>query len=401
MVDGLLDGWPPQMDYSTKVVLQGIKDPKRQVVLEYLAMPSTATQRRVAGRTVVHPVIDLSDYTCRAVIDWVDINFWFAHTTQFRFVQDVLRPIIGRRPRVDPIEPGLGDESTMFRVRFQEPELDLLAKCEEELDKKFIRELQGAIHSIEISVDFKPKTPSSEKIGRMVGVLARHLHPNRDFMTVGLDRPRFLWSRDEPTFLMAAGSLMSSDADKPGPIDATFYVGRQNGHVRWRVMEKLIDNQNIEAGTRDDLPVNEHRARIEVTLDRQELIDLGVDFLDDLRRFNFAKLQGRYFQFMVPTFENRFAGKHPARRALENDRWKRFLNAGVVGVIAMEGARRLFRKGARPALKSFLRAKMQKIRPLTRLGTGASGSFLAYEALNGRAAMALEKLGHRKGGGGS
>jgi hypothetical protein len=387
------------MNYATTVVLQAIKDPTRQVVLEYLATPSTAAQRRVAGRTVVHPVIDFNDYTCRAVIDWVDINFWFAQTTQFRFVQDILRPMIGRQPRVDPIEPGLGNESTMFRVRFQEPELDLLAKCEEELDKRFICELQGVIHSIEISVDFKPKIPSSDKIGRMVGVLARHLFPDRDFMAEGLDRPRFFWRRrKEPTFLMGANNLLSSHADRPAPIDATFWVGRKDGPVSWRVMEKTIDNQNIEAGTWDDLPISEHRARIEVTLDRQELIDLGVNFLDDLRTFNFAKMQGRYFQFMVPTFENDFAGKHPARKALELDRWIRFLNAGVVGLVAMEGARQSFRDNARPELKRQVRANKHKIRPLTRVGTGTSGSFLAYEALNGRAAMALEDLKDRKGG---
>jgi hypothetical protein len=384
------------MNYSTKIVLKGVKDPARQVVLEYSAAPTTAKQRRVAGKTVVHPVIDLGDYRCRAVIDWIDISFWFGRSTQFRFVQEVVEPIIGRASYVVPIDPGQGDGSTRFRMRFQEPCLELLAKCEDELDKKFDLQMQGVVRAIEISVDFKPITLSSDKIGRMVGVLARHLFPDRDFMTVGLDRPRFLWSREKPTFLMAADSLMSSDADEPAPIDATFYVGRQNGHVSWRVMEKTIDNQNIAADTRDELPANEHRARIEVTLDRQELIDLGVDFIHGLQGFNFAKLQGRYFQFMVPTFESQFAKRHPGHRALEADRWKRFLNAGIVGVVAMEKARWAFRKGARPALRSFLRGKRQKIRPLTRLGTGPSGSFLAYEALNGRAAMALEKLGDSK-----
>ncbi|TPK53812.1 MULTISPECIES: hypothetical protein [unclassified Mesorhizobium] len=386
------------MNYSTNVVLTGIKDPTRQVVLEYSATPTTATQRRLAGKTVVHPVIDLGDYTCRAVIDWVDIDFWFERSTQFQFVQAVVEPIIGRTPHVEPIDPEPGNVSTTFRIRFQEPQLKLLAKCEDELDKKFNLQMHGVIRSIEISVDFKPLTPSADKTGRMVGVLARHLFPDRDFMTFGLDRPRFLWSREKPNYLMATNSLMSSDADQPAPIDATFYVGRQNGHVRWRVMGKTIDNQNIEAGTWDELPVSEHRARIEVTLDRQELIDLGVDHIHGLQRFNFAKLQGRYFQFMVPTFESDFARRHPARKALEVDRWKRFLNAGIVGMIAMEGARRSFRQAARPALKQFLRAKRQKIRPLTRLGTGSSGSFLAYEDLNGRAAIALEKLRHRRGG---
>ncbi|MDF3154068.1 hypothetical protein P3C58_18990 [Mesorhizobium sp. XAP10] len=385
------------MNYSTKVVLRGIKDPTRQVVLEYSAAPTTAKQRRVSGKTVVHPVINLGDYTCRAVIDWVEIDFWFAHTTQFRFVHDVIRPILARQPHIDVLEKGLGNESNKFRVKFQEPELDLLATCEDELAKKFSRQMQAVVHSIEISVDFKPRTPSSDKIGRMVGVLARHLFPDRDFMTVGLDRPRFLWSREEPTFVIGANNLISSHADRPAFVDATFYVGREDGPVRWRVMEKLIDNQNIRAGTWDDLPVSEHRARIEVTLDQRELIDLGVNFLDDLRRFNFARLQGRYFQFMVPTFENDFAGKHPARKAIEDDRWTRFLNAGVVGLVAMEGARQTFRDNARPELKKQVRAKRLKIRPVTRVGAGSSGSFLAYEALNGRASMALEDLRDRKG----
>ncbi|MER9022413.1 hypothetical protein NKI01_07550 [Mesorhizobium sp. M0815] len=398
MVDRLLDGWPPQMNYSTNVVLRGIKDPKRQVVLEYSAAPTTATQRRLAGKTVVHPVIDLGDYTCRAVIDWVEIDFWFEHRTQFRFVRDVLSPIIGRQPYVEPLDPEPGNVSTEFRVKFQEPTLDLLGQCERALDREFALQMYGVIHSIEISLDFKPVTPSSDKLGRMVGVLARHLFPDRDFMTVGLDRPRFLRGRGkEPTFIMGANNLLSSHADRPAPVDATFWIGRKDGQVSWRVMEKLIDNQNIGAGTWDDLPLSEHRARIEVTLDRRELIGLAVNNLHDLRRFKFAKLQGRYFQFVVPTFENQFGDKHAAHRALEVDRWRRFLNAGVVGVIAMEGARKLFRDNARPALKEFLRAKGQKVRPTTRVGSGPSGSFLAYETLNGRAAMALEKLGHREG----
>jgi hypothetical protein len=54
------------MNFSTNVVLKAIKDPSRQVELGYSAAPTTATQRRVAGRTVVHPVIDLGDYPCAA-----------------------------------------------------------------------------------------------------------------------------------------------------------------------------------------------------------------------------------------------------------------------------------------------------------------------------------------------
>jgi hypothetical protein len=58
------------MNYSTKVVLRGIKDPKRRIVLEYSATPTTATQRRVAGKTAVHPVIDLGDYPVSAGVSF-------------------------------------------------------------------------------------------------------------------------------------------------------------------------------------------------------------------------------------------------------------------------------------------------------------------------------------------
>ncbi|MBZ9857075.1 hypothetical protein LB566_25105 [Mesorhizobium sp. CA13] len=332
------------MDYSTTIILKGIKDPARHVALEYASAITTSVQRRVAGRTVVRPVIDLGDYRCRAVIDWVDISFWFERSTQLQFVQAVVEPILGRRPYVEPIAPGPGNVSTEFRIRFQEPRLKLLAECEDALDKRFKLQMHGVVRSVEISVDFKPRSPSPDSVGRMVGVLSRHLFPDRDFIAEALDRPRFSWGRGKSTFVMGANNLLSSHADSPAPVDATFYVGRKDGQVRWRVMEKLLDNQNIEAGTYVKLPPDEHRARIEVTLDRQELINLEVDFIHDLRRFNFGKLQGRYFQFMVPTFESRFAGTHPAYRALEIDRWRRFVNAGIVGVIAMEGARRSFRQ---------------------------------------------------------
>jgi hypothetical protein len=60
----------------------------------------------------------------------------------------------------------------------------------------------------------------------------------------------------------------------------------------WRVMVKERDKQNVGAGTALILPWDQKRARIEVTLSRSEIAALGVDFLDDLRSFNFVKLQG-------------------------------------------------------------------------------------------------------------
>ena len=121
---------------------------------------------------------------------------------------------------------------------------------------------------------------------------------------------------------------------------------------------------------------------------------LGVVNLEGLLGFNFASLQKRYFQFMLPTFDTSHAGY--ADRFWEKRRQQRFLKTGVVGLQVMDEERRRLLKAARPALVRRLRVKGEPLAPAPRTGIGRNGTLVSYQDLNDRVAMALRKLLERE-----
>jgi hypothetical protein len=107
-------------------------------------------------------------------------------------------------------------------------------------------------------------------------------------------------------------------------------------------MVKLVDRQNRLSKTRLDLPENKKRVRIEATINRDELRRIGIETLGDLKAFPFQTLQGRYYQFRLPTFAevtNLPSIPHAAfTAAWQKQRRIKFLNSGVVGLKAMDEA---------------------------------------------------------------
>jgi hypothetical protein len=164
-------------------------------------------------------------------------------------------------------------------------------------------------------------------------------------------------------------------------------------------MDKVVDTQNRAAGTFVSLDDIDKRVRIEVTLDRSAIAALGVEYLTDLPRLRFARLQSKFFSFVLPTFANAshfHAGAVKAAKFMhERKREQKFLGTGVIGLAAMDGAwaRRLesIRKDAKVRLRSSGRA----VKPIKRVGRGSSGHYLAYQELNDRVGVALRHLGHR------
>jgi hypothetical protein len=119
---------------------------------------------------------------------------------------------------------------------FQDPDLRLLAQCQSVLDDLFGLQVSPVVWAIEISIDFTPKQASADRLARMVGVLSRHIFPDRDFMMDEYDRPRFSWCRGFfPTFLMRKRNEMAAADDQPAPVDATFFVGARDAPVSWHV----------------------------------------------------------------------------------------------------------------------------------------------------------------------
>lgn len=377
-----------------------------QTTLDYREEPVLQSQARLAGRKVLTPVVDLGDYSCRAVIDLVSITFEFARPTQFRHVQKALTALAGRRPHVVPSLPDAGGVAKVFTVTIQEPTLAMARACHELLQGKFGETSEPVVNELEVSVDFTPRTPSDDSRARMVTVLTRHLYPGRDVFKRSTTRPRFSWGskRSQNNFTLKRSRIklddndliLNSAGDVSPPVDATYYIGHRRAGALWRVMDKVIDRQNRAAGTFVALSEEKKRARVEIRLDRLELRQLGVTGLQDLFALNIAGLQGRFFKFMLPTFIPQRSSMHPADRHWEQERLARFLNVGVVGLRAMDDQRTRERTKHRKSLAGQLRTKGRPMPAKDRIGLGLSGTLVSYRQLNDRVSMALRKLGERE-----
>lgn len=389
------------MSYSKIIELRSAKDPGRRLSLNYVDEPVKLVQPRVVGRRTLKPAIDLGDYSCRAVLDWLDIGFELGRPTQFRYVQHAIESVTSRLAFVEPASPGPGGVDTIFNVRLQDPHLHQIRECARLLEAKFGEKSEPYVYGLEVSVDFYPSVPSDDSRGLMTAVLSRHLWPNRDVVANLRDRPRFAWGRNARQTRRTLGLdrqdddiLLNTAGDRHPALDATYYIGQRIGRAMWRVMDKVRDRQRSRRWL--DLPDAEKRARVEVRLDRLELKQLGIIGLDDLLGFNLAALQGRYFQFMLPTFASPGGPFSSHDKYWESHREARFLAAGVVGLQAMDEERDRLRKANRPAMVRQLRARGVKVAPGRRAGSGRNGTLVAYEDLNDRVAMALRKLQERE-----
>lgn len=370
--------------------------------LAYMETALARTQRRFAGQLALFPEIDLAAYTPRAVIDWVDVSFYLARVTQFRFVQETLAGFTTRKPWVVPNGNGPSGTDNTFHVRLQEPSLSSLRRAVDAVHVRFGFSGPTFVSSVEVSLDFFPKHPSEQARELMVAVLTRHLWPNRNITTGHrLNVPRFVWGKKNghTAFTMHEmpedkDRLLNVQGDRPPAPDATYYLGQPYAQAMWRVMDKTTDRRNPDKDDWEGLSDDKKRARVEVRLDRLELKRLGVATVEDLLEMNFARLQGQFFQFMCPTFP--ILPSNPAVGWLEEQRLRRFLSTGVVGLQAMDDERSRLRHTHRPELVRTLRKAGKPAHPQARSGRGRNGLLTAYDGLNARAEGALRKMMERE-----
>jgi len=263
------------------------------------------------------------------------------------------------------------------------------------------------VHEMEVSVDFTPVVPDDAQRMLLVGVLTRHFLPGRDIISSKKDWPRFTWgegkSRTKGIFIKVKGrperhSLLYTDCDWTPYPDATVYFGAKGAVSSWRIMDKVIDRQNKSKGSWTDLPPDRRRVRIEVTLLASELRKRNIVTFEDLKRFKFTTLQKSCFRFMLPTFADTSTMDAGRRKVVkdtrEEERRKRFLAAGVVGLKAMDDAWAASRAVQRKDMRAVFR-RNGKMLKTERVAGGSMQTLVAYEKLNDRVAMALRKLTER------
>lgn len=166
-----------------------------------------------------------------------------------------------------------------------------------------------------------------------------------------------------------------------------------------KLMDKVVDRQHRDVGTWIELEEEDRRVRIEVTLQCDELWKIGIAELNDFQDFSFTPIQGRYFQFKLPTFApeptNPKSPVDSARFGLEQFCIDKFLSTGSIGLQARRYALEQRRTELWPAIRHSARKESRKLLR-NRRGTGPVGTFVAYEEMNKKIREALVHLTRRE-----
>jgi hypothetical protein len=400
------------MPLPTNAYLPYGKARRAALKLHFIEHKGKQGQKRQDGRTALTPEINLRDYRFRAVVDWIKFRVTYMRSSNFMTTQALLGNLLGKKCFVEAVDPGAGGESSVFDIVVQEPaSFALILKVYSALAVEFGEGAEPAIIALEISLDAYPRTPCDKGRGLMVGVMQRTIFTSRDIWTNRKSLPRSVKATKEDGSSSENAQRLLKKARGKYPtrgylrtenhlapwIDGTMYLGADDDDVMIRVQNKTTDQRNPKQKTFRALNAEEMRARIEVTLKGQELRDVGLITLKDLPKLEFGKLQGRYFQFKLPTFQTTPISTLPPIITSETERRRAvaFLESGVVGLQARDDAFATYREDMAAKVRRFCRDKGKPYcgrRP----GTGITGTLLAYEILNRLAATAFRKLGERE-----
>jgi hypothetical protein len=268
--------------------------------VDYQLSPLHMKQKRMLGRFVLAPEINLANYRCSAVIDWLDLRISLRQNTQQQWIGLATESIAGRRAYVEPIDPGLGNSANEFRIRFQEPDLRQVRALVQDLHTNKGGVLDAKLVGVEVSVDYYAKDDSELARARLYSVIARHLFIDVLDMKSDLRRPRSYGSRRKTlTLVKTIGrnranvlrALEDATSDYPPALSSTFYVGVQDDpDYMIRLQHKITDRRNPSDGSFEILPEAKRRVRLEVTLGAQGLSRFGLVNLDHLEAFSFTRL---------------------------------------------------------------------------------------------------------------
>ena len=383
--------------------------------LTFIEQPVVSNQARFDHRRVLIPDIDLSVYRFKAVIDFIVVRV-FTHRTQHQWIQDVLRTVLPRNCLITPINPGAGKVAEEFDIKIQEPRSTAVVVAAIEAVSRNRGERRAPqVRQIEFSLDVYSRAGDDDAREKMVGLLQR---------TYFADTARWQNDRDMPRTTatdlgesgpeLATSYLTPEMGEKRGPsrtvrpepneftspfLEGTMYLGEKDTSGMIRIQNKVKDQQYPEQGTFNVLGAHDARARVEVTLQVCDLELLGLREVRDLEGFSYAKLQRKYFQFMLPTF----GGKNPEKNAGINavialDEQKRadvFLKSGVLALLRRDEVWEDHKASERPELKKVFRLQSWSV-TRNRPGTGSRSTMMSYDLLNKQVATAFRHLGERE-----
>ncbi|WP_226689395.1 hypothetical protein [Ruegeria arenilitoris] len=337
--------------------LTGISLPPSQLRYKPTSVSSTSTSGTVRAdrkdKIVLVPDVAMRDtYQVEALIDRLVLlvitttptaahylNDKIFNATGSRIFAHDLKKQINRRdwraslPQLDSTKP-LGHH---FAILIQDPTPELLPSI---LD--VIRGTHGIdgdvnFHLIEVTVDFYPRTrglPEEAILFRekMVGLLQRHHWAKHSlFHSHGLPGQRRADARQfyletnnnaKTVFFFAKEkkTISGSDHDLDDPevrtrllttrpgrdlyLNSTTWKGAENSASQVSIQHKIANRRNPEKQTKEDLPDQERRARIEVTISGDDTLRKeGLDTVIDLASASFRKLAMPFLSFKLAEIE--------------------------------------------------------------------------------------------------
>jgi hypothetical protein len=249
--------------------------------------------------------MNYSGFKANAVVDWIDIEITTAVPTQQRWIRRDLRRILclaegARDIWVEPINPGPGGVSCVFRIRLH----DAPANSYGELERIMGALAQGKpfaarpkVHAIEIAVDFYGKGQANiaalpdltEQL--QTGIAARGNPRQFDPGIGSKGRNAYLSERCTGEDKRGTDYWLAADANAIDPA-LVLNIGNKGDQQRciqgddicWRVYFKRTDKGGMP------LPPDEQRARAEFTLQGAELTGRGITDLDSLSGYRFERL---------------------------------------------------------------------------------------------------------------
>lgn len=251
------------------------------------------------------PEIDFSNYKATSGMDWLDIGVSLERHTQFQYVQGALHELLNLNETNRPIHVEAQnvvkktDSANVFVFRLQENHHEnnaaKIAYIVRGLADKFGFIAPARIAGVEIACDLRPKK-SPEDIypanAVLQGCIAAYGERARQYTPSARSKKGRAESLEEDPKFSPQGSLYVGHQD-----DQHGYQPTPKSH---RAYPKITDGLD-KAHRATPLPPNQHRARVEVTLQLEALEEYGLTDPLTLNSYDFSRLAGLlHFRCLKP-----------------------------------------------------------------------------------------------------
>lgn len=236
-----------------------------------------------------------SAYRTSALVDWLTLEIETARPTQFQWLQRTLTDHFGddMRPYIDAVNPSAGNTASKFLIRFNDThcwDTDTIRAALAALDQRYLLVGPAIIKALEVSLDFYP---NDDQAHADLLQLVRRLQISLE--AAGGASHRQVGPSKRVDFLDSTST--------PDP-QQTLYINNRVDPVSWRVYHKVTDRDQ-------PLRRDEHRARVEFTLQGTGLKEHGIYSLDDLAERGFIDF-GRLLHFrQFRPMSELIVGKNP------------------------------------------------------------------------------------------